>query len=135
MIMKLPKNTLKEYGIEFTDEHWIPKCKPPRDLVRRLYGEFKGKQYLNKIYKIKKICDVDGCVCPDCYKAALAIGNWEFKLLEIKELAKDIDLGEFYLMGDKKYLEHYNKDKIDFLKISMDMLYAVVFLKENDFDN
>lgn len=133
--MKLPKDILKDYGIEFTDKHWIPNRKPSRDLVRTLYADFKGWQYSSKFYKLKKLCDVDGCVCPDCYKATLAIGNWEFKLIEVKELAKEIDLGEFYLMGDKKYLEHYNKDKIDFLKISMDMLYAAVFIKENNFDN
>lgn len=131
--MKLPKDDLKLYGIDFTDEHWIPNRKAPKGLVRRLYSGLKGEQYRHKFYKLIKMCHEDRCVCPDCYKVIPSFGKNTFDVQEIKEIAEQIDLSDFYIIGAKKYLAKYNEDKIEFLQISKDQLYAAVFVLENGY--
>ncbi len=82
---------------------------------------------------LKKKCNIDRCVNPDCYEVCFrkkdSISN-SFSYEDMLDLAEMIDLEKICQIGEKKYLEIFNNEQPDFLKITMkDLKKTIEFVK------
>lgn len=127
-------NIMKEYKLKFESRHLLlPEenfsHKERQSVVKKIFSCLGDTRCDDEnLYLIKKrCCLVKNCVAPCCYEFRIK-GNLKESLLtkeDIEEMSEDIDLHRIEQIGFEKYLEEYNKDQVDILKISLQELKLI----------
>lgn len=128
------KKLIKYYGLKFEGRHLLmPEKNPTKiqrlNVVKKIFESLGETRVENDKFFMqkKKTCLFDNCVAPCCYDFKLkhSLGETLLSKDDIEEIAQEIDVDRIKCIGFEKYLEEYNKDQIEILKITMEELKLV----------
>lgn len=122
---------VEKYGFKSTDTHWCcgENSKNTRSILRKIIEYNTSGLQL----KHKHSCPHSDCINPDCYELKYCRKSSAFMDEEdFLGVVESVDYDECLSMGMKKYLEKYNSDKIDLLKITMRQLREVISYLANN---
>ncbi len=143
-------NYLSENNVNYCENnhicrHWrLKNIKNKDEIIKNIFMFLGCDSLRTKYFCIRKRnkddCPYENCVNPDCYKIVLnnnikkdtsAILSSE----DIKEIAEEIILEDYYRLGEKEFLEQYNANQPDFLKITAQQLKVVINYKKENIDD
>lgn len=119
---------VERYGFRSTDKHWrTGKTRnEAREIVRNMLDvNTSGLQLRHKLD-----CPYKDCVNPSCYELKFTRKNSSFYDEEdFFAAVESVDYEDCLRLGIKKYLEKYNSDKIDLLKLNLKQLCEIMAYK------
>lgn len=131
-------NLLVKRGVTMKGKHWL--CKSEKDLLafRRAMAKLRSPEEYgrspNSVLRLKKKdgCKHRFCVNPKCwYAEVLDSDRFSGHTLEdAMELLEEIDIKRIDEIGITSYVNEYNEDMPDFLKIDEKFLKNALRLKE-----
>lgn len=120
---------VEKYGFKSTDTHWCcgEDDRKSRELITKIIEcNSSGVQI-----KRKFTCPHKDCINPDCYELKHHQRTSAFlDEDDFLDAFESVDYEDCLSMGMKKYLEKYNSDKIDLLKLNMRQLSEIISLKK-----
>lgn len=141
--LELKLDAVREYisacqnaGVDFNSDHWIAKDQKTARIARRAllkccnapYGETKIKKLQQK-----PCCEDKLCCDPNHFTVLFKQVYKYLKMTqeEFNELMEEIDFERVEFLGARKYLEEFNEELPDSLKISLTTLITAIKIHEN----
>lgn len=119
---------VERYGFRSTDKHWCTgkTRNEAREIVRNMLDvNTSGLQLRHKLD-----CPYKDCVNPNCYELKFTRKTSSFYDEEdFFAAVESVDYEDCLRLGIKKYLEKYNSDKIDLLKLNLKQLCEIMAFK------
>lgn len=114
--------------VDVTKNHWIVES--PKD-YRCFFREMVGDNLTSccKVVVVRN-CGEKNCVNPNHFSFSLNPLGQKLNMQkdDLLDLLDIVDLNRVLEIGEKNYLEEFNANQPDFLKISLEQLHYVVLL-------
>lgn len=101
--------------------------------IKDLYTAIYGRCTLSNLMILKKTCKEHNCINPEHWELRFKnlVDPNDIDLINLKEIACQIDYDRLKFIGTKAYLKEYNeKQDSDFLKINLSTLNLAAFYLE-----
>lgn len=140
-------NYLDNQGISYLENgkvspHWIlpeGKLYKKKEILTSIFLCLDKPELRYSYFYVQKNkkthCGNERCVHPDCHCVSMShrtktVDNG-FSSEDIVETSQEIDLETYYKLGKNKFLETYNENQPDFLKLTAKQLDLVIKYMEN----